>query len=292
LAIAGEGEVVVDMEAASLNPVDLAIASGEFYAGHPAPPYVPSIEAVGRVGGRRVYAAGGGVGVSRDGTASEQFVIPESALIDIPEDADAATSAALGTAGLAGWLPITWKAAVQPGEAVLVLGATGTAGTIAVQAARSRGAGLVVAAGRNPVKLAEVGKLADAVVSLETEDLAGALQGVLPDGADVVYDALWGEPLAAALTATSAGGRVVHVGQSAGPISSIASALVRGRQLTIMGYSNFGVPRDVMVEAYNTMVDLAGKGELALAVRTTSLADVADAWTGVAESTAKYVLVP
>ena len=151
---------------------------------------------------------------------------------------------------------------------------------------------MVVAVGRNTEKLAEVGKLADATVSIETEEFAETLQGILPEGADVVYDALWGEPLAAALHATKTGGRVVHVGQSAGPISSIASALVRGRQLTIMGYSNFAVPRDVVVEAYRKMVDLANAGGLVLPVRALRLAEAADAWAGVAESTAKYVLVP
>ena len=79
-----DGEVTVELEAASLNPVDLAIASGGFYAGHPPMPYVPAIEAVGRLeDGRRVFVMGGGLGVVRDGTAAERFNAPEIALVDM-----------------------------------------------------------------------------------------------------------------------------------------------------------------------------------------------------------------
>ena len=289
-----EGEVTVTLEAASLNPVDLAIASGGFYAGHPPMPYVPSIEAVGRIesDGRRVFVMGGGLGVVRDGTAAEQFNAPESALVEIGEDADAATAAALGTAALAGWLPITWAAKLQPGETVIVLGATGAAGSIAVQAARRAGAARVVAVGRNPERLAALEGMADAVVSADGDDLAGRLQAAAGGGADVVFDALWGAPLEAALTATGPGARVIHIGQSAGATATVVSGLVRGKQLTIRGYTNFGVPRDEVVSAYLTMVDLATAGDLTLPVVTTPLSDARAAWAGVAAGRGKQTLIP
>ena len=291
--VPGEGEVTVVLEAASLNPVDVAVASGSFYAGHPPIPYVPAIEAVGRVAddGRRVLVLGGGLGIFRDGTAAERFIAPADALIDLGEDVDASTAAALGTAALAGWLPIVWQAKLQPGETVIVLGATGTAGMIAVQAARHVGAGRIVAAGRNRDRLAALEELVDEVVSLEDDDVAGQLQSAAGE-ADVVYDVLWGEPLAAALAATKPGARVVHVGQSAGPMSTIASGLVRGRQLTIMGYSNMAVPREDLVAAYLTMVDLATKGSLTLPVQELPFDEIATAWAGVASSAGKFVLIP
>ena len=289
-----EGEVTVTLEAASLNPVDLAIASGGFYAGHPPMPYVPGLEAVGRVaeGGRRVFVLGGGLGVARNGTAAERFNAPENALVDIRDDADAATAAALGTAALAGWLPITWAAKLQPGETALVLGATGAAGSIAAQAARKAGAARVVAVGRNPERLAALEEMADVVISLEEDNLAERLQAACEGGADVVFDALWGKPLEAALTATGHGARVIHMGQSAGGMANVNSAFVRGRQLTIKGYSNFGVPRDELVAAYLTMVDLATAGELALPVVATPLSDATSAWNGIASSSGKQVLIP
>ena len=288
------GEATIVLEAASLNPVDLAIASGGFYAGHPPMPYVPAIEAVGRVedDGRRVFVMGGGLGIARDGTAAERFNAPEGALVEIGDDADAATAAALGTAALAGWLPIVWAAKLQPGETAIVLGATGAAGSVAVQAARIAGAARVVAVGRNPERLATLEGMADAVVSLDGDGLADRLQAASDGGADVVFDALWGAPLEAALTATRLGARVVHIGESAGSVAAVASGLLRGRQLTIRGYSNFGVPREDTVAAYLTMVDLATAGELTLPVVTTPLSDVASAWGGVASGSGKQVLIP
>ena len=288
-----EGEVTVTLEAASLNPVDLAIASGGFYAGHPPMPYVPAIEAVGRVegDGRRVFVMGAGIGVVRDGTAAERFNAPEGALVEIGDSADAATAAALGTAALAGWLPIASTAKLQAGETALVLGATGAAGSIAVQAARIAGAARVVAVGRNPERLAALEGMADAVVSLDGDDLAARMQEACGGGADVVFDALWGAPLEAALTATAPGARVIHIGQSAGGTATVASGLVRGKQLTIKGYSNFGIPRDEVVAAYLTMVDLASAGDLDLPVVTTPLSDAGSAWAGVAAGTGKQVLV-
>ncbi len=289
-----EGEATIALEAASLNPVDLAIASGGFYAGHPPMPYVPAIEAVGRVesDGRRVFVMGGGLGIARDGTAAERFNAPLGALVDIGDDADAATAAALGTAALAGWLPITWAAKLQAGETALVLGATGAAGSVAVQAARIAGAARVVAVGRNPERLAALEGMADAVVSLDGDDLAGRMQAACEGGADVVFDALWGAPLEAALTATRLGARVIHIGDAAGGTATVVSGLVRGRQMTIKGYSNFGIPRDEIVATYLTMVDLATAGDLTLPVVTTRLSDIASAWAGVAAGSGKQVVIP
>ena len=290
---AGSGEVIVELEAAALNPVDVAIASGGFYAGHPPLPYVPGIEAVGTVDGRRVYTLGGGLGIGRDGTARARFAAPADSAIDLPDGADPAVAAALGTAGLAGWLPISWRAALQPGETVLVLGATGFAGGVAVAAARHLGAGRVVAAGRNRDRLAAIEGLADAVVPLDSEDLPAALAAAVGEGgADVVYDPLWGAPLESALSVVALRGRVVCLGASAGPTAQLASAAVRGKQLDVLGYSNFGVPGDVSRSAYLEMVGLAINGDLHVEVERVPLAEAARAWEGLVAGSTKYVLVP
>jgi NADPH:quinone reductase-like Zn-dependent oxidoreductase len=289
----GPGEVLVAVEAAALNPVDLAIAGGGFYAGHPPLPYVPGIEAVGRIGDRRVYVSGAGLGVTRNGMVRGSFAAPAEALIDIPADADAATAAALGTAGLAGWLPMTWRARAQPGETVLVLGATGFAGTVAVQAARLLGAGRVIAAGRNPDRLAALEDLADAVVALDTPDLGSALSAACGDGgAQVVFDCLCGAPLEAALEAAALDARIVQLGAAAGPAATMSSALVRGKRLSILGYSNFGVPRDVVVSAYREMLELATSGALRVDVDRVPLEQVAGAWAAVRDGGGKQVIIP
>lgn len=293
----GPEEVLLEMVAASLNPVDLAISRGLFHKGHPELPYVPGIEAVGRVisgddAGRVAFAYGGGLGVSRNGTAAERFVAPRGALIDVAEDADPMVAAALGTAGLAGWLPITRRAETGPGDVVLVLGATGTAGRVAVQAARHCGAAKVVAAGRDRERLEKLGGLADAVVWLGEEDLAGALSAACDGGATVIYDALFGPPLEAALAAAAPGARVIQVGTSAGPTATLPSAAIRGKQLNLLGYSNLATPREVVADAHQTMVQLARDGALLIDVKAVPLAEAASAWAGLQEGSVKHVLVP
>lgn len=287
------GEVLVRLEAASLNPVDIAIAGGSFYSGHPDLPYVPCIEGVGRVVGTdtRVFAMGGGLGLNRDGTASEIFAAPESALIELSEDVDAGVAAALGTAALAGWLPLTWRAPVSAGDTVIVLGATGTAGRVALQTARLRGAAKVIGVGRTGERLETITDLADVTVTIAGDDFPDRLRDAVGQGADIIFDALWGEPLVTSLGVAKPGARVVHVGQSAGPVATIPSGLVRGRQAEILGYSNFTVPRDVLEKAYTTLVALAAAGSLRMDVTATPFAEIETAWQGVAASRGKFVVV-
>jgi NADPH2:quinone reductase len=282
--------------AAPLNPLDIAVAAGRFYGGHPPLPYVPGCEAVGRVEGRLVWAFGAGLGLKRDGCMSERVSVPADVLVDVPEGADPALAGALGIAGLAGWIPVASRAPVRAGETVLVLGATGTAGRIAVQAARLLGAGRVVAAGRDPEALARTLELgADATVRIgEAEDLAAALKEASGgDGPTLIVDALWGEPAAAAVEAAAPGARIVHLGQSAGPTATFTSAAVRGKQLDILGHSDFAVPRDELATRYRELVEHALAGEIVVDLETVPLDGVAAAWARQAEGPhAKLVVVP
>jgi NADPH:quinone reductase len=294
----GEGEVLLEVVASALNPIDVAVGAGRFYGGHPPVPYVAGAEAVGRVAGdgQLVWAAGGGIGVARDGALAERAVVPESSLTPVPGDAEPELAVALGIAGMAGWLPLAWRAPVRKGEIVLVLGATGTAGLVAVQAARLLGAGRVVAAGRDPERLARAAEAgADETVRIgETKDLARALRRACGgDGPTLVFDPLWGEPLAAALEAAASGARVVNVGQSAGPETTIRSGFVRGKQLDLLGYSNFAAPREVVQEEYGRLVQYALDGEIRVDLERVRLDDVADAWQRqAAGADAKLVVVP
>jgi NADPH:quinone reductase len=279
----GDGEVVLDVAASSLNPIDVAVGAGRFYGGHPPLPYVAGAEAVGRVGGdgALVWAAGSGIGVARNGALAERAAVPQTSLIPVPEGAEPDLAVAFGIAGMAGWLPLAWRAPVRDGDSVLVLGATGTAGFVAVQAARLLGAGRVVAAGRSAERLARARAAgADETVRIgESGDLARAFRRACGgDGPTLVFDPLWSEPLVAALEAAAPGARVVHVGQSAGAEATIRSGIVRGKQLDVLGYSNFAAPREVVREEYRRLVALALADEIRVDIERVSLDDVSEAW--------------
>jgi len=288
---------VVEVLAAPLNPVDLAVASGAYVAGHPPLPYVPGCEAVGRTeDGRVVWVFGGGFGLLRDGGMAERATVGDAVTVEVPDGADPAVVAGLGIAGLAGWLPFAWRAPLEGGETVLVLGATGSVGLVAVQAAKLLGASRVVAVGRDVERLEKAVSLgADATVRIgAVDDLVAAFREASGGaGPTYVFDALWGEPLAAAVQAAAPGATVVNLGQSAGPTAELPSGAVRGKNLNIHGHFAFGVPAEVFREHYPRLVRHALAGEIQLDVDRVPLADLADAWRRQADGeAAKLVLVP
>ena len=289
------GEVVIEVEAAALNPVDVNVALGRQYAGTPPLPYVPGCEAVGLVAGRRVWAFGGGLGLSRDGGMAERVAAPRGNVYDVPDGAEPTLAAAFGIAGVAGWMPVARRSPVRRGDTVLVLGATGIAGLVAVQAARLLGAGRVVAAGRDESRLRRaVERGADVAVVLDDDaDLVERFREASGGGPTLVVDFLWGAPARAAVDAAAPGARVVHVGQSAGPEATLTSAAVRGKQLEILGFSNFGVAHDELAREYALLVEHALAGEIQLDVEVVSLQDVAGAWHAQASgSGVKHVIKP
>jgi len=255
----GEGEVLVQIEAVALNPLDLSVGSGAFYGGHPPLPYAPGCEAVGRTAdGALVYLFGDGRGVARDGFLAERVAVPADLPLALPEGTDAALAAAAGIAGIAGWVPVAWKAKVTPDDRVLVLGGTGTVGRVATQAARLLGARQVVAVGSK-----ELDRIA--------EEFADG-------GFTVCIDPVWGEPLADALAHAARHARVVHVGQSAGPQAPLRSADVRGKELTILGHSNFALSKEERDRAYLELLDHLTAGRIELELQRFPLEDVAAAW--------------
>jgi NADPH:quinone reductase len=290
-------EASVDVLAAPLNPIDLAVSRGLYFGGHPKLPYVPGCEAVGRTpDGRTVWLFAGGLGLARDGAIAERVAIRDSIVVELPEGVDPALAGALGIAGLAGWLPFAWRAPLEGGETVLLLGATGSVGTVAVQAAKLLGAARVVAVGRSAEGLDRaLAHGADAAVRLgESDDLAAVFRDAFDgDGPSYVFDALWGEPGAAAVQAAAPYARIVHLGQSAGPETTIASGAVRGKNLTIFGMTVYRVPPAELAEQYSRLVGHAVSGEISLDVERVQLDDVASAWQRQAEGNAgKLVAIP
>lgn len=162
-------------------------------------------------------------------------MVPESSLLDVAEGVDDAVAAALGNSGLAAWLALEWRAGLRPGETVLILGASGALGRIAVQAAKMLGAHRVVAADRSAERLATLSSLGcDAGVLLpgegkeaDVEDLAAEMTQATTGGADVIIDPLWGLPALAAMKAAAPGARHVQLGQLAGVDIALPAPTIR-----------------------------------------------------------------
>jgi NADPH2:quinone reductase len=289
---ARDGQAVVDVLAAGLNPVDAAICAGRFYAGPPPLPSVAGREGVGLLDGRRVYFD---APIAPYGSMAERALIDAQATYDVPDGVDDGVAVALGISGLAAWLALTWRAELKPGEHVLVLGASGVLGQIAVQAAKSLGAGRVIAAARSREGVQRSLQLgADAAVQLGgAEDLPAALAQAADGRIDVVVDPLFGEPFAAAVNAASFGARIVQLGAAAGNESTVSSAPIRGKMLVIIGHTNFAAPPGVKRAAYASLSALAASGKLKIEVERFELERVAEAWERLqAGSHRKIVLVP
>ncbi len=289
---AGSGQAVVEVLAAGLNPVDVAICAGRFYAGKPPLPSVAGREGVGMLDGERVYFD---APIAPFGSMAERALVDPSSTYPVPEGLDQGVAVALGISGLAAWLALTWRAKLQPGEHVLVLGASGVLGQIAVQAAKLLGAARVVASARSAEGLERCLALgADAAVRLgEPEDLPVALAAAADGRIDVVVDPLFGEPFVAAVNAASFGARLVQIGAGAGSEATIGSAAIRGKMLVIMGHANFAAPPEVKREAYGKLAEAAANGRIGVDADRIPLDQLAEAWDRLAAgSHRKLVLVP
>jgi len=279
-----EGEVLIRVRAAGLHPIVKALAAGSHYASTGEVPMVPGIDGVGTLDdGRRVY-----FGFSRSpwGTMCERTVAPVSRCLPLPDNIDDEQAAAIANPGMSAWLSLKERAGLKPGERVLILGATGVAGQLAVQAARRLGAARIIAAGRNLDALAEVEP--DAVVSLsQPEDaIRDAFTSEAKQGIDVVIDYLWGRPTELLLDALARGfdpnagrsTRLVEVGESAGKTIALPGATLRSIDLKLMG-SGFGsVPLRGVLDAIPTLFTMAASGALKVAVDPVPLSQVEAAW--------------
>jgi NADPH2:quinone reductase len=274
------GDGSVEVLAVALNPLDLAVGSGRFPGGHPPLPYVPGSEAVGRIEGERLYLFSQGFGVARNGFLAERVDFPRTAAIPVPDRLDDALAAACGIAGIAGWVPVAHRAPVEAQDRVLVLGATGTVGSVALQGARLLGAARVVAAGRNAARLERCLELgADATVDLDGDDLVDRIREACGDGGPtLVIDPLWGAPARAAVDAAVLHARVVQLGQSAGPEATLTSGSIRLKGLSILGHSNFVMPIEDLRHAYHEVGEHVAAGRIRIDLETFPLERIADAW--------------
>ena len=283
------GQVVVEVGAAAIHHLDLFKASGNFYLEQPLPSVVGT-DGVGTVGARRVYFDS----ITPHGSMAERSIAAEAELFDVPDALDDPTAAALANTGLAGWLALSWRAGLQPGETVAVLGATGQVGTVAVQAAKLLGAGRVIAVARAGERLDRMRERgADAVVDVEGDGLTERIREAAGGDVDVTIDSLWGEPAVAAMGAAARFGRHVQVGQLAGPSLDLSAPAIRSKSLDVRGFMGLHPGHEIRAEAYTRLGEHVAHGDIVIDFERIALADVASAWerqrTGAG---AKLVLIP
>ncbi|MDM4763996.1 zinc-binding alcohol dehydrogenase family protein [Galbitalea sp. SE-J8] len=296
---AGEGQVLVTVEAVAVENVDRAIVAGTHYtadAFQAALPAIPCFDGIGRLpDGTRVGF--GGV-VPPYGALAQYAVVPAAHTAPIPEGIEPPSAAALSSAISA--MCMRTAAGLSAGETVLVQGATGVAGRLAVKVARLLGAGRIVATGRDAGALEGLKALGvDAVINtaVDDDDLVRAFRDQAGDGYDVVVDYLWGRPteqLTRALTpdsfALSKATRLVQIGESAGPAIHLT-----GDALRTSGLEIYGAARNLatgMAEAYQQVVDWVRSGELAIDVTTMPLSRIEEAWARTDLRGTRLVIVP
>jgi len=298
--VPGPGEEVIEVTAAPVNNIDKVRAGGTHYSVPSRPPadassalaatdlpkVVGVIGAGRRPGGQRVLFGAEGGTMAQYATARPEYTFP------VPDGLDDAAAAAAWNPGLSAWLLFGWRARPEPGATVLVLGATGVTGRLAVQAARRHGAGRVVAAGRNPDSLAALPALgADAVISLSQPDagLAAAFAAEAGDsGYDVVADYLWGHPtevfvgslIREDIQVRSLRTRLVQAGEMAGAGIALPAAALRSAGLEVLGMGTGTMPPADRIGAMLTdLMQRLASGEVSIETERVPLADVAAVWS-------------
>jgi NADPH:quinone reductase-like Zn-dependent oxidoreductase len=298
--VAGDGEVVVEVLAAALKPVDRQMASGSHYASPRTLPAICGTDGVGRLSdGRRVFFGGTRAPY---GAMAERAVVRSAFTFPLPDSLSDELAAAIVNPGVSAWLTLASRAKLQAGENVLILGATGVTGGLAVKIAKLLGAARVVAAGRSRETLTALRERgADATVELDVtgSELAERFAREAGQvGFQVVIDYVWGAPAEAFLQAVTrkefaaaeSETRYVQVGESAGATISLAAAVLRSTPLTIMGTAGIP-PVSMLVDAMQKVMAHAANGELRIETERVPLADIEAAW-GREQKGRRFVLIP
>ncbi|HEX9169678.1 MAG TPA: zinc-binding alcohol dehydrogenase family protein [Roseiarcus sp.] len=280
---AGESRIAVT--AAAISQVVKSRASGQHYSSSGQFPFVVGIDGVGRLDdGSRVYFV---MPRAPYGGMAERTVVPRARCLGLPDELDDVTAAAIANPGMSSWAAYVERAKLKSGETVLVNGATGTAGRLAVQIAKHLGARKVIAAARNAEALKSVAALGADVTSPLVDDEAAleeSFRREFAQGVDVVIDYLWGKSAERLLIAGAKAGkeavpiRFVQIGAVSAADITLPSAALRSSAIVLMGSGIGSIPFDRFVHAIGEMLRAAVAAGLRIAVTPVPLSDVEQAW--------------
>ncbi len=295
----GEREIAVDVLAAGLHRRVRSGASGSHYSSTDALPLIPGIDGVGRSeDGELLYFVAFD---DTSGTFAERAVIDRRRAVALPDDADVVATAAAMNPGMSSWMALRKRISFKEGDKVLVLGATGSAGRMAVQIASFLGAGYIAAAGRDRGRLSELTSLgADEIVPLrgEPDAIARALGAAAADE-DVVIDYLWGSVTEQAIPALVKA-RVepskplswIQIGSMAGTTLTLPSAALRAANLQLLGSGQGSLTTAAIVAELPALADQITVGTFAVDAVPTPLSEVESAWEATTPPGQRIVFVP
>ncbi|HTY50294.1 MAG TPA: zinc-binding alcohol dehydrogenase family protein [Steroidobacteraceae bacterium] len=292
------GKSLVRVTAAAISHVTRGRASGRHYSASGALPFVPGVDGTGvTADGKRVYFM---APEAPYGSMAEVSLVDAEHLFAIPEGLSDDTAAAMAIPGMSSWAALVERAQLRSGETVLINGATGTSGRLAIQIARHLGAGKVIATARNVQAFEELRRLgADVTIALvpDRDALEQAFKSEFQHGVDIVLDYLWGVSAEALVIAAAKAGpegrpiRYVEIGSMSGTTISLPGAALRASALQLMGSGIGSVPLPRLLKAIQGVLEAAPAAGFKVAAAPMPLAEVARAWAA-PDTGARIVLVP
>jgi NADPH:quinone reductase-like Zn-dependent oxidoreductase len=289
---AREGMELISVSASALSQFSRSRSSGSHYSSNHDFPCVGGADGVGRTAdGRRVYFA---LPEAPYGALAEKCLVSPEHCVAVPDSLADATAAAIANPGMSAWAALVERAHLKPGETVLVNGATGTAGRLAVQLAKYLGASKVIGTGRNESELKEMLSLgADAVIpfSLGSASPAGTkqyeqeLKAQFAHGIDVVLDYLWGESAKIVIVTIAKAVqdahpvRFVHVGGASREENiELPGAALRSSAIQLMGSGLKSVPFSKLLAGIRSVFDAVVPAKLQIAISVVPLAAIEETW--------------
>jgi NADPH:quinone reductase-like Zn-dependent oxidoreductase len=296
---AGPGDRLIRVRAAALSQLVRAQAAGRHYSSGSVP-LVPGVDGVGQLeDGSRVYFA---FPRAPFGAMADLTAVPADNCIPVPDDVDDVTAAAIANPGMSSWAALTERAHLQRGECVLVNGATGASGRLAIQIARHLGAGTIIATGRSMERMAGLKDIgADVLLPLDQPPDAlkkACHETIHGHTVNVILDYLWGPPAECLLAAISGHGgreaepriRYVQIGSSAGPVINFPGAILRSSGLELMGSGLGSISHGGLLRAVAGVFDAVAPAKLAIATDAVPLQQVESAWTATSSDRLVFTL--
>lgn len=274
-----EQHIVVNVKAAAISQLAKSRTAGTHYSSTIQYPFIPGIDGTGYLtNGDPVFFFALN---SPFGSMAEKTLVTRKSIVPLSATLDPAMAAAIGNPGMSSWAALTRRAQVRKGETVLINGATGTSGGLAVRIARHLGAGKIIATGRNTQALEKLHNQG-ADITFTLEELPHELPPLMEEGIDVVLDYLWGESALDIMKSAVAGGarivRFVQIGSLSGQEIELHSKLLRSSGLTLMGSGLGSVSNAELVASVGELLQAAVLSDFSVPFRLRPLHEVNDAW--------------